>query len=320
MAGDIADWLERLGLSKYADVFAESEIGLDILPDLSDADLKDLGVPLGDRKRLLKAAAIVEPLEAAPQPARTATLEAERRQLTVMFCDLAGSTELSERLDPEDLRDILRAYQQTCADVIARYDGHIAKYIGDGLLVYFGYPRAHEDDAARAVRAGLEIVTEVTGLSDRLTVTPQVDLQVHLGIHTGLVVAGEMGAGKTREELAIVGDTPNLAARLEGLAEPDNVLISENTRALVEGLFVCDALGAQTLRGFAEPIAVYRVRSETAARSRFEAVAGLGLSPLVGREQEVALLLDRWDQAKGGEGQVALLSGEAGIGKSRITG
>ena len=198
MAGDIADWLERLGLSKYADVFAESEIGLDILPDLSDADLKDLGVPLGDRKRLLKAAAVVEPLEAAPQskPAPMVTPEAERRQLTVMFCDLAGSTELSERLDPEDLRDILRAYQQTCADVIARYDGHIAKYIGDGLLVYFGYPRAHEDDAARAVRAGLEIVTEVTGLSDRLTVTPQVDLQVHLGIHTGLVVAGEMGAGK----------------------------------------------------------------------------------------------------------------------------
>jgi class 3 adenylate cyclase/predicted ATPase len=307
VAGDIADWLEELGLSKYAELFAENEIGLDILPDLSDADLKDLGVPLGDRKRLLKAAAIADPLEAAPQPARTATVEAERRQLTVMFCDLTGSTEMSERLDPEDLREILRAYQQTCADVIARYDGHIAKYIGDGLLVYFGYPRAHEDDAARAVRAGLEIVTEVTDLSDRLTVTPQVDLQVHLGIHTGLVV------------LAIVGETPNLAARLEGLAEPGCVLISAHTHALVEGLFVIEDLGAQTLKGFAEPIEVHRVRSETAARSRFEAAASQGLSPLVGREQEVALLLDRWDQAKGGEGQVALLSGEAGIGKSRIT-
>jgi class 3 adenylate cyclase/predicted ATPase len=321
VAGDIADWLEQLGLSKYADLFAESEIGIDILPDLTEADLKELGIPLGDRKRLLKATAGAAPLEASsePEPAPAVTPEAERRHLTVMFCDLAGSTALSERLDPEDLREVLRAYQQTCADVIARYDGHIAKYIGDGLLVYFGYPRAHEDDAARAVRAGLEIVTEVVQLSDRLTVSPEVDLQVHLGIHTGLVVAGEMGAGDTREELAIVGETPNLAARLEGLAEPGSVLISDHTRALVEGLFVCDDLGPQLLKGFAEPVGIYRVRAETAARSRFEAAASQGLSPLVGREQEVALMLDRWDQAKGGEGQVALLSGEAGIGKSRIT-
>jgi class 3 adenylate cyclase/predicted ATPase len=321
MTSSIEQWLEELGLSKYSDLLAEHEIGLDILPDLSEADLKDIGIPLGDRKRLLKAAAQVVPPEASSDTGAPPVVapEAERRQLTVMFCDLAGSTALSERLDPEELRQVLQAYQRTCADVVARYEGHIAKYIGDGLLVYFGYPHAHEDDAARAVHAGLELVTEVARLNDRRSVGPPVDLQVHLGIHTGLVVAGEMGAGETREALAIVGDTPNLAARLEGLAEPGTILISESTLALVEGLFVCDDLGARTLKGFAEPIGVYRVRGETAARSRFEAVSSRGLSPLVGREQEVALLLDRWDQAKGGEGQVTLLSGEAGIGKSRIT-
>jgi class 3 adenylate cyclase/predicted ATPase len=320
MSSSIDRWLEKLGLSKYLELFAEHEIGLDILPDLTEADLKDLGIPLGDRKRLLKAAAEADPSEASPEPGRPAavTAEAERRQLTVMFCDLAGSTALSERLDPELLREVLRAYQQTCADVIARYDGHIAKYIGDGLLVYFGYPHAHEDDAARAVRAGLELVAEVAHLNSRRPVSPPFDLQVHLGIHTGLVVAGEMGAGDVREELAIVGETPNLAARLEAFADPGCVLISANTHALVEGLFVIEDLGAQSLKGFAEPVEVFCVQGETAARSRFEAVASRGLSPLVGREQEVALLLDRWDQAKGGEGQVVLLSGEAGIGKSRI--
>ncbi len=332
MAGDIAEWLEGLGLSKYLELFAEQEIGLDVLSDLSDADLKELGIPLGDRRRLLKAAASAGDLVDAPEkeplkPPAAAPAEAERRQLTVMFCDLAGSTALSERLDPEELRDVLQAYQQTCAEVVARYEGHIAKYIGDGLLVYFGYPHAHEDDAARAVRAGLELIAEIPRLSRRLAVGPGDGtgdgpgdgLEVHIGIHTGLVVAGEMGAGETREALAIVGDTPNLAARLEAFADPGCVLISANTQALVEGLFVIEDLGVQSFKGFAEPVEVFCVQAESGARSRFDAVASRGLSPLVGREQEAALLLDRWDQAKGGEGQVALLSGEAGIGKSRIT-
>ena len=199
-----------------------------------------------------------------------------------------------------------------------RYDGYIAKYIGDGLLVYFGYPQAHEDDAQRAVRAGLEIVAGVAGLGGRIGQSPKIELAAHLGIHTGLVVAGEMGAGETREAMAIVGETPNVAARLEGLAEPGSVLISESTHSLTEGLFVCEDLGPQSLKGISEPVGVYRVEAETDARSRFEAAASRGLMPLVGREEEMALLLDRWEQAKEGEGQVVLLSGEAGIGKSRI--
>ena len=324
MADDIGRWLEDIGLSKYADVFAENEIDSTVLPDLSEADFEKIGIPMGPRKKMLRA---IEELNVAAQGTestvearvgRAASAEAERRQLTVMFCDLAGSTALSERLDPEDLREVLRAYQEICAEVTGRYDGYIAKYIGDGLLVYFGYPQAHEDDAQRAVRAGLEIVVSVAGLSERIREPLNIDLAVHLGIHTGLVVAGEMGAGDTREEMAIVGETPNVAARLEGLAEPGSVLISESTHNLIEGLFVCENLGPQSLKGISKPVDVYRVQGETDARSRFEAVASRGLMPMVGREQEMALLLDRWEQAKGGEGQVVLLSGEAGIGKSRI--
>ena len=324
MADDIGRWLEDIGLSKYADVFAENEIDSTVLPDLSEADFEKIGIPMGPRKKMLRA---IEELNVAAQGTestvearvgRAASAEAERRQLTVMFCDLAGSTALSERLDPEDLREVLRAYQEICAEVTGRYDGYIAKYIGDGLLVYFGYPQAHEDDAQRAVRAGLEIVVSVAGLSERIGEPLNIDLAVHLGIHTGLVVAGEMGAGETREEMAIVGETPNVAARLEGLAKPGSVLISERTHSLTEGLFVCEDLGPQSLKGISEPVGVYRVESETDARSRFEAAASRGLMPLVGRDEELALLLDLWEQAKEGGGQVVLLSGEAGIGKSRI--
>ncbi|MBI2486035.1 MAG: AAA family ATPase [Deltaproteobacteria bacterium] len=242
--------------------------------------------------------------------------EAERRQLTVMFCDLVGSTDLLEQLDPEELRDVVRAYQEVCAKVIDRFEGYIAQYLGDGLLVYFGYPIAHEDDAQRAVRAGLEIVGAVHELpliKRRL----QQPLQVRVGIHTGLVVVGEMGGGEKRERLAL-GDTLNIASRVQNLAKPNTVVISSATYWLVEGLFECRDLGLHTLKGVSTPLEVYRVLLESDVWSRFEVAVGKGLTPLVGKEQEVGLLLERWDQVKEGMGQVVLIRGEAGIGKSRL--
>src|SRR5713226_438203 len=242
--------------------------------------------------------------------------EAERRQLTVMFCDLVGSTALSEQLDPEELREVVQQYQEVCAHVIGRYDGHIAQYLGAGVLVYFGYPAAHEDDAQRAVRAGLAIVgalREAPLQKARL----QQPLQVRIGIHTGPVVVGEMGGGEKREQLAL-GETPNIAARVQALAEPDTVLLSAATQRLVVGLFACEARGPQTLKGISTPLALYRVVRESEAQSRFEVAVSAGLTPLVGRDLEVGLLRERWAQAKGGDGQVVLLSGEAGIGKSRL--
>ena len=255
-------------------------------------------------------------VQAAQEP-RPAASEAERRQVTVMFCDLVGSTALSTQLDPEELREVVRAYQQTCAQVISRFDGHLAKYLGDGLLVYFGYPVAHEDDPQRAVRAGLGIVDAIRALP-RLNPWLQHPLQVRLGIHTGLVVAGEMGGGDTREPLAIVGETPNIAARLQEIAVPATVVLSTATYRLIQGYFACQDLGLHTFKGIATPVPVYQVLEESGAQSRFEVVAATGLTPLVGREQEVRVLLDRWEQVKEGEGQVVLLSGEAGIGKSRL--
>jgi class 3 adenylate cyclase/predicted ATPase len=243
--------------------------------------------------------------------------EAERRQLTVMFCDLVGSTALSEQLDPEELRDLLAAYQDICSEVVTRFDGHLAKYLGDGVLVYFGYPQAHEDDAQRAVRAGLGIVAAIKGLGS--DVVPRgTTLAVRLGITTGRVVAGDIGSGERVEEKAIVGETPNIAARLQALAEPNTVVIGAATQRLVDGLFNCDDLGPQQLRGISNPVVAYRVREESDAASRFDAWESRGITPLVGREEEVGLLVKRWQQAKDGEGQVVLVSGEAGIGKSRI--
>ena len=253
----------------------------------------------------------------APPPAVPSTPEAERRQLTVLFCDLVDSTPLSRQLDPEDLREVVRAYQDTCAKVIARFEGHIAQYLGDGLLVYFGYPRAHEDDAQRAVRAGLGIVEAMGPLNTRLTQERGVQLAVRLGIHTGLVVVGEVG-GSTRQEQLALGETPNLAARLQGVAAPNTLVISAATFQLLGGFFACQPLGTPLLKGQAQPLAVYRVLYESMARSRLEAVGSTGLTPLVGREQEVGLLRERWAQVKEGLGQVVLLSGEAGIGKSRL--
>jgi TOMM system kinase/cyclase fusion protein len=243
--------------------------------------------------------------------------EAERRQLTVLFCDLVDSTPLASQLDPEDLREVVRAYQATCAEVIQRYGGHIAQYLGDGLLVYFGYPLAHEDDAQRAVRVGLGIIEAVGQLNTRLAQERAVHLAVRLGIHTGLVVVGEMGGGTRQEQLAL-GETPNLAARLQGLAAPNTLVISAATLQLLGSFFACQSLGAPLVKGIAQPLEVYQVLAESTARSRLDAVGSTGLTPLVGREQEVALLLERWAQVKDGLGQVVLLSGEAGIGKSRL--
>jgi class 3 adenylate cyclase/DNA-binding winged helix-turn-helix (wHTH) protein/predicted ATPase len=253
----------------------------------------------------------------APPPAALLTPEAERRHLTVLFCDLVDSTRLAGRLDPEDLREVVRAYHQTCAEVIQRFDGYIAQYLGDGLLVYFGYPVAHEDDAQRAVRTGLGILHAVAPLNTRLSLPPEDRLAVRLGIHTGVVVVGEVGGG-TRQELLALGATPNLAARLQEIAAPNTLIISAATWQLLSGFFVCQSLGTPRLQGHTEPLEVYQVLAETTARSRLEATGSTGLTPLVGREQEIGLLWERWAQVKDGVGQVVLLSGEAGIGKSRL--
>ena len=243
--------------------------------------------------------------------------EAERRQLTVMFCDLVGSTALAERLDPEELRELLGQYQDACAAVVDRFDGYIARYVGDGLLIYFGYPKAHEDDAQRAVRAGLGIVEAIKGLDGKIE-RSGITLAVRIGITTGLVVVGDIGSSEKHEEKGVVGETPNLAARLQELAQSDTVVIGASTWRLVEGLFACEDLGPQQFKGLSEPAVAYRVGEESGTPSRFEAMAIRGLTPLVGREEEVGLLLKRWAQAKEGEAQIVLLSGEAGVGKSRI--
>ena len=245
------------------------------------------------------------------------TPNAERRQLTVMFCDLVGSTPLSEQLDPEDLREVVRAYQQMCAEMVERFDGYVAQLLGDAVLVYFGWPQAHEDDAQRAVRTGLGMLKAMQTLNNRLEQDKGIRLAIRVGIHTGLVVMGQMGGSGRQEQLAL-GDTPNLASRLQALAEPDTVLISADTYRLVEGFFMVDALGPQALKGVALPVQVYHVVQESGAQSRLEIARSRGLTPLVGRESEVTLLLERWNQTKDGRGQLILLSGEAGIGKSRL--
>jgi class 3 adenylate cyclase/predicted ATPase len=319
----IAQWLEQQDLDQYARAFEEHNIGFDILPELGDDKLKELGVPLGGRKRLLKAIADLRmSLESAGDAGTSAAArgpptrrgDPERRQLTLLFCDLVASTELSARLDPEDLREVVHAYQACVAAVVTRFEGHVAKYMGDGVLVYFGYPGAHEDDPERAVRAGLELVHAVA----KLRIRPDVELEARVGIATGLVVVGDLvGEGGAREE-AVVGETPNLVARLQALAEPGSVVISQATCRLVGGLFELADLGPRRLKGFAEPLPAWRVEGEGHAEGRFEALHGERLTPLVDREEELALLLERWERAKEGEGQVVLLASEPGIGKSRL--
>jgi class 3 adenylate cyclase len=313
--GDVAEWLERLGLSRYRAVFAERDIDCEILPDLTDQDLEKLGLSLGHRKKLLRAIAeLARPDSAVQRELEAAPRTAERRQLTVLFCDLVGSTSLAAWLDPEDLRGVMRAYHRATAAVIQRFDGHVAKYLGDGVVAYFGWPSAHEDDAELAVRAALQLIETVA----RLDAHPEVRLQARAGIATGIAVVGDLvGEGAAREE-AVVGEMPNLAARLQALAAPGSVVISQATRRLIGGLFELDDLGPQRFKGFAEPLAAWRVVGEGQAEGRFEARQGARLTPLVGRDEELALLLRRWRQAQGGDGQVVLLSGEPGIGKSRL--
>ena len=259
----------------------------------------------------------VSPPQPATPPATSPSLDAERRQLTVMFCDLVESTALATQLDPEDLREVVRAYQAACAEVIQRFEGYIAQYLGDGLLIYFGYPQAHEDDAQRAVHTGLGLVEMLGTLNSRLAQRQGVRVAIRVGIHTGLVVVGEIGGGGRQEQLAL-GETPNIAARLQGLAAPDTLVISEATARLVEGYFICHSLGMQALKGLAAPLGVYRVLHASETQTRLDVAAAHGLTPLVGREAEVTLLRERWAQAKDGLGQVVLLSGEPGIGKSRL--
>ena len=252
-----------------------------------------------------------------PPPDTLPPPEAERRRLTVLFCDLVGSTPLAEHLDPEDLREVVRAYHQTCAEVIHRFDGYIAQYLGDGVLVYFGYPVAHEDDAQRAVRTGLGLLEALDPLNARLALPLADRVAVRLGVHTGLVVVGEVGEGARHEPLAL-GETPNIAARLQYLAAPNTLVISAATYQLIAGYFTCEALGEQPLRGLARPLQAYRVLRASGVQSRFEVAAAHGLTPLVGREPEVGLLVERWARVKAGMGQVVVLEGEAGIGKSRL--
>lgn len=309
-------WLEDLGLGKYVETFEAAEIQVDVLPHLTEADLKDLGLPLGPRRRILSALATSA---SAPPPGQRSPIvspgavahEPERRHLTVLFCDLVGSTELSQRHDPEDLRDIVRRYQDACAGVLARYGSGVAKFLGDGVLAYFGYPEAHEDEAERAVRAGLDMVDAVARL--------QADgrpLAARVGIATGLVVVGDIGG--SGDANAVVGETPNLAARLQAEAPPGAVVIAPATRRLAGNWFSYEDMGARILKGIAEPVAVTRVIAAHSAESRFSAIRARRLTPFVGRLEEIALLSARWRMAKHGEGQVVLLSAEAGVGKSRI--
>jgi class 3 adenylate cyclase len=313
----IADWLNKLDLAQYAQRFAENDITFVILPDLTDQDLEKIGVTsLGHRRQLLRA---IAELKSAPEPGPVAAGyvaphdTAERRQVTVMFSDLVGSTALSAHMDPEDLREVISAYQKCVAETVRRFGGFVAKYLGDGVLIYFGYPQAHEHDAERAVRAGLELVTTVTSLKT------QAALQTRIGIATGLVVIGDLIGSGASQEQAVVGETPNLAARLQSIAEPNRVIIAEGTRKLLGNLFELEDLGVKDLKGVAGLVRGWAVLRPASIESRFEALHASGLTELVGREEELELLLRRWSRAKSGDGQVVLLSGEPGIGKSRLT-
>jgi class 3 adenylate cyclase/tetratricopeptide (TPR) repeat protein len=314
----IAEWLASLGMVEYTERFVENRIDLSVLRDLTDQDLKDLGVVLGDRRKMLRAIAGGRGIASAGSgPGSVADPGpqdiAERRQLTVMFCDLVGSTALSTRLDPEDLRDIIGAYHRHCSEVIVKHGGFVARYMGDGVLAYFGYPQAHEDDAERAVRAGLALV----GSAKELGAGSGTALQMRLGIATGLVVVGDLIADDPSHEYEVIGETPNLAARLQGVAEPDAVVIDGNTRRLLGHLFEYRPLGPLSVKGFDAPVAVWQVTQVGAVDSRFEALRTT-TTPLIGRNEEIDLIARRWEQVKRGEGCVVLLSGEPGIGKSRI--
>jgi class 3 adenylate cyclase len=322
MSIEIAEWLHRLGLARYWEAFAENAIDWEVLPKLTSDDLKEIGVAaVGHRRKLLEAIATLgEAIPAGtanlPPSATTAASrveEAERRQLTVMFCDLVGSTALSARLDPEDLREVIAAYHRAVAEVVTGFDGFISRYMGDGVLIYFGYPQAHEDDAERAVRAGLSAINAVAHLDVK-----SVNLQTRVGIATGLVVVGDLIGGGAAQEQSVVGETPNLAARLQALADPNAVVIAAGTRRLVGDLFEYRDLGTFEVKGILGGAPAWRVLRPSVVASRFEALRGSALTRLVGRDEEIDLLLRRWARAKAGDGQIVLVSGEAGLGKSRI--
>ncbi|MGA7085344.1 MAG: adenylate/guanylate cyclase domain-containing protein, partial [Pseudolabrys sp.] len=320
---DVGGWLRNLGLGQYESAFIKNAIDTDVLPELTEGDLEKLGVPLGDRKRLIKAikamaggsaSALITSEVGENAPSDYSPLAAaERRHLTVVICDLVGSDALSARLDPEDMGAVIDAFQAACARITLAYDGFLADFRGDGILAYFGYPRAHEDDAERTVRAGLDIAAAVAGLKTHA----EEPLSVRIGIATGLVVVGG-GEGALREH-AVVGKTPNLAARLQAIAEPNMVVVCDSTRSLLGNLFELEDLGARDIKGIAGPTRAWAVLRASSVASRFEALHATGLTVVVGRDEEFELLLRRWQRAKSGEGQVVLLSGEAGIGKSRLT-
>src|SRR5438034_1599058 len=313
----IAEWLSSIGLSEYAQRFADNAIDHSVIRDLTEQDLKDLGVLLGHRRKILRAIAELDgvapaPIERATEP--TLRDEAERRHLTVMICDLVGSTALSARLDPEDMRTVMDAYHAACARIVQGYDGFLGDFRGDGILAYFGYPRAHEDDAERTVRAALEIIAAVAELETHAAEP----LAVRIGIATGLVVVGDLSGEGALWEHAVVGDTPNLAARLQALAEPGTVVIAASTRRLLGELFHLRDLGRHEVKGISEPVAAWAVEGVSDSESRFEAVRTARLTDLIGREDEIDFLLERQRLAWKGEGQVVLISGEPGIGKSRL--
>src|SRR5258708_7373173 len=322
---DVAALLRGLRLEQYAQLFRDNDIDGEILCGMTAEDLKELGISsFGHRRRLLNAITALGGEPPTRDVAKSATsvrsaptspppIDAERRQLTVMFCDLVGSTELSSRLDPEDLREVIAAYHRAVAEVVSRLDGFVSRYMGDGVLVYFGYPQAHEDDAERAVWAGLGAIDAVRRLDVK-----SVKLQARVGIATGLVVVGDLiGAGPAQEQ-SVVGETPNLAARLQALAEPDAVVIAAGTRRLVGDLFECRDLGAVELKGIAAPVSAWQGLVAGVVASRFGALRGSALTRLIGRDEEIGLLLRRWARAKAGAGPVVLGSAEPGLGRLRV--
>ena len=326
----VSAWLENLGLGRYSEAFQSNAIAWDVLPELNEGDLEALGVLLGHRKTLLRAIAHLSqsaegrgpgsiPIAVSPEtpPVPLERDQAERRQLTVMFCDLVDSTALSRRLDPEDLQDVIRRFLDACSQAIGRFNGYIAKYMGDGMLVYFGYPQAHEHEAERAVHAGLAILDTVTALQQD-NPHPEFRLAARIGIATGQVVVGELMGQDTAKERSVFGETPNLAARLQALAQPNQLVIDPLTKRLIGNAFEFVDLGALSLKGFETPVHAWQVLSNKSSVSRFESDRSLQLTNFVGREEELSLLLGRWREAVEGEGQVVLLCGEAGIGKSRM--
>ena len=323
---DIENWLSQLGLEKHAPLFIEAEVDFETLPDLVEEDLKELGLPLGPRRKIWAAIQRLRQPSASPSPAdesrdnpiTSGTADAERRQLTVMFVDLVGSTQMATRLDAEDMREVITRFQNTVAGVVGRFEGFVAKFMGDGVLCYFGWPRANEDDAERAVRAGLAIIEEVKKQSAPNPGGPT-PLATRIGLATGVVIVGDLiGSGAT-QEAAVVGETPNLAARLQDLAEPNELVLPKDTVRLLGTGYRVRSMGPRELKGVEVPVEAFVVEGEMSVESRFAARQMGALTPIVGREREIDLIRERWDLARSGQGQMLVISGEAGIGKSRIT-